>query len=135
MSKMRHRWKSMTNYRSSPETFPNCVIAETQFNPIENNLRRFQFVTSAKFNSIWLKKFQDMSKLCLSRKSIASCWKYSKTFPNLNLRRSSIATYRNYSENIPKCVLAENEKQASEIILRQIQNQIKIVLKVFQNLS
>ena len=72
------------NYSKMP---PNSVSAETQVHPIENNLRRFQFVTSANFNSVWLKLFPDMSKM--------------------SLRRSSIATYRNYSYTIPNCILAE----------------------------
>ena len=94
------------NWAASDQDFskipPNSVLAETQVHPIENNLRRFQFVTSPNFNSIWLKFFQVISKM--------------------SLRRISIATYRKYCYTIPNCILAEKKMHVIEIILRKSHN-------------
>ena len=52
---MLHSWNSITFCRSSSETFP--ILCELEF------------------KCIFLEKFSDISKLCLSRNAIASSWK------------------------------------------------------------
>ena len=86
-------------FLKSSQTFPICVLAETQLHLIENTLRWFQIFSWAKFKSTLSKKFWGFSQLCLTRNSIASYWKYSET--------------------ISECVVAENQLHPIEKILRR----------------
>ena len=94
LTQMLHSWNSITLYRSTSEifpilcevklicillknsqTFPNCVLAETQLHIIEHTLREFPNVSWPKLKSILSKVFWDNSNLCLCWNSIASSWK------------------------------------------------------------
>ena len=59
----------------------NCVLAKIQLHLIEINLGQFQIVSQPKFSCNSSKFFQENSKLCIGRKTVASHWSYSKTFP------------------------------------------------------
>ena len=80
---------------------PKCVLAETKKHPIESFLRQFQLVSWSILNRIFLKKLNDIPKLCL--------------------RPNSFASDRNYSKICPKCVLAEIWLHPIENIRRQIE--------------
>ena len=73
---------SIASYRQISRTTPICVSAKIHLNLLEKFLRHFQNVLQPKLYCIWLKLFQDRSKLCLSWKSIATCLKYPKTVWN-----------------------------------------------------
>ena len=75
-----------------------CILAETHMHPIETFLKLFQIVSQPKFCWILLKRFEHVSKMCFSWKSIASFWNFSKTFS--------------------KCILAEIRLHCIEIFLR-----------------
>ena len=126
---------SIAFHRNYFRTIPNCVLAEFPLHLIDIFQRQCQIVSWPKFNCISLKLFQDNSKLCLGRISIASHRNYSYTIPNrvlaeiqlhlieITLRQfqlcpgqNSIASHRNYSKTIPNCVSAEIQLQLIEII-------------------
>ena len=89
---------SSASFWKSSQTFPNCVLAETQLHLLEKGIWNSQRVFSPNFICIWLKLFQDTSKLCLTWNSIASCRKYTKT--------------------IWSCVWAEVQLRRVEFVLR-----------------
>ena len=83
-------------------TIPKGLQAKIQLHFIEIILRQFQIVSEPKLNCTSSILFYDISKLCLSRNSIAS--------------------HRIYSWTIPIFVLAEVQLLPTEIVLRQFQN-------------
>ena len=118
--RMLRSWNSITFYRSSSEifpflcelnfhciflknsqTFPNCVLAETQLHLTSNTLRKFRNMSRLKLKSILSKVFWDNTNLCLSRNSIESSWKRYMKFPN--------------------CVFAKIQLHLIEVIQRLIQ--------------
>ena len=102
---------SIASYRETSRTTPICVSAKIHLNLLEKFLRHFQKVLQPNLKCIWLKLFQDRSKLCHSWKSIATHRKYPKTIRNCNwadfqlhlieqvLRISQIASKPNF-----KCI-------------------------------
>ena len=84
------------------KTIPNCVLAEIQLPLVE--------IYS-----------QDISKLCLSRNSIASHRKYSKTIPNCVLAEIQLPLIKFILKTIPICVLAKIQLPLIETILGQFQ--------------
>ena len=141
------------------EICPNSFIAETQLHLIDYILKHFRLVSQPEFNCTLSKKFKHNSQLCLSRKSIASYWHFSKTLLNcvsakfqlhpiqttpdvskLLYRRNSIAFSRWNFEIFSKLVRDKTHLHLLQKVLRQFQNvlQLKINciwLKLFQNLS
>ena len=73
---------SIASYRTCSQNFLNCVWAKFHLDLLPKVLRHFQNGLQPKLKCIFLKLVQDMSKLCLSWKSMASCRKYPKTIWN-----------------------------------------------------
>ena len=90
---------STASHRNYSNTIPNRVLAKNQLHLFEIILRQFQIVSQPKFSCIFSKIFQENSKLCIGRKTVASHWSCSKTIPN--------------------CVLVEIPLHLIENILRQ----------------
>ena len=111
---------SVASHRNYSKTIPNCVLAKIQLHFIGIILRQLQIVSWPIFRCIPSTYFKGNSKGYLSRKSIAS--------------------HRRYSKTIPSCVLSKIQKHLIEIILRQSQNMSWpkfncISLKLFQDNS
>ena len=117
LTQMLHSWNSITFYRSTSEifpilcevkficiflkksqTFPICVLAETQLHIIENTLGEFPNVSWPKLKSILSTDFWDNSNLWLSRNSIASSWKSYMIFSNCVFAKIRL----HLIENIPR---------------------------------
>ena len=128
-------FKDNSKFRNYSYTIPNCNYS--QLHLIEIILRQFQIVSQPKFSCNSSKLFQENSKLCIGRKSVASHWSYSKTIPNrvlaehlieITLRQFqlcpgqiSIASHWNYTKIIPNSFLADIPLHLIEKILRQFQ--------------
>ena len=81
VSKLIQSPNSIASYPIYSATFPNCVLAETQWHLTWNTLGQFRHVSRLKLKSILLKVFWDNTNLCVSRNSIASSWKRYMKFP------------------------------------------------------
>ena len=75
------RPNSIAMYQNYCETFPKCVLLETELHLIEIILRHFQIFSRPKFSWILLKLFWDVFELSPSPNSIAWYQNCCKAFP------------------------------------------------------